>query len=131
MRMDAKTMGEYIAAHPSHIRKLLRSMRQAIKKAAPMAEEAVRYGIPTFRLNGNLVHFGAFKNHIGFYPTASGIAVFKADLARFRSSKGAVQFPIDLPLPLALVRKITKYRVMENFMKSPKPASVVKGRRKE
>jgi uncharacterized protein YdhG (YjbR/CyaY superfamily) len=117
MRMDAKTMDEYIAAYPLAIRKLLNSMRKTIKKAAPMAEEAVRYGIPTFRLNGNLVHFGAFKHHIGFYPTASGIAAFRADLARFKNSKGAVQFPFGEPLPLALVSKITKHRVKENLLK--------------
>jgi uncharacterized protein YdhG (YjbR/CyaY superfamily) len=129
MRLNFKTMDGYIAAHPADIRKLLNSMRQAIRKAAPMAEEAVRYGLPTYRLNGNLVHFGAFKHHIGFYPTPSGIAPFQAELAQFKCSKGAIQFPMNQPLPLSLVARITKHRVAENLSDHAKSRQGTKRRR--
>jgi uncharacterized protein YdhG (YjbR/CyaY superfamily) len=92
-------------------------MRATIHKAAPEAAEKISYGIPTFYLNGNLVHFAAFANHIGFYPTSSGTAAFKKELGALKSSKGAVQFPKDKPLPLALVTKIVKFRVKENLNK--------------
>lgn len=85
-----------------------------VRKAAPEAEEAISYGIPTFKLHGNLVHFAAFKNHIGFFPAPSGIAAFKKELAAYKGAKGSVQFPLDQPLPLALITKIVKFRVKEN-----------------
>ncbi len=112
-----KDIDEYLERHSSEDQRLLRQMRATIHKAAPEAAEKISYGIPTFYLNGNLVHFAAFAHHIGFYPTASGIAGFKKQLAPFGSSKGAVQFPKDKRLPLTLVTKIVKFRVKENLHK--------------
>lgn len=109
---------KYIAGFPKITQLLLEKMRATIKKAAPNAEETVGYGIPTFKLNGNLVHFAGYKNHIGFYPAPSAIKVFEKELSVYDSAKGSVQFPIDKPLPLALVTKIVKYRVKENEEKS-------------
>jgi uncharacterized protein YdhG (YjbR/CyaY superfamily) len=109
---------EYIGMYPKEIQEMLQSIRRTIKKAAPSAEEAISYQIPTFKLNGNLVHFAAFKNHIGFYPASSGIQAFKQELSAYKLSKGTVQFPIDKKLPLGLISKIVKYRVQENYSKS-------------
>ena len=111
------TIDEYIAGYPKNIQKLLEEVRVTIKKAAPGAEEAIKYGIPTFILNGNLVHFGGFKNHIGFYPAPSGIEEFKKELSKYAGAKGSVQFPIDKPMPLALITKIVKFRVKKNLEK--------------
>jgi uncharacterized protein YdhG (YjbR/CyaY superfamily) len=107
------TIDEYITAFPANIQTILQKMRHTIHEAAPEATEAISYQMPTFKLNGNLVHFAAFKNHIGFYPTASGIEQFKAELSPYKWSKGAVQFPLDKPLPLELVKKIVAFRVKE------------------
>ncbi len=93
-------------------------MRSTIAKAAPKADEAISYGMPTFKLQGNLVHFAGYKNHIGFYPAPSGIVNFAEDLKKYQTSKGAIQFPIDEKLPLALVTKIVKFRVKENLAKA-------------
>lgn len=114
----AGSIDEYIAAYPMPIRKLLQKIRVTIKKAAPAAVEAIRYGIPTFILHGNLVHFGGYKNHIGFYPAPSGIDAFKKELSVFEGSKGTIRFPNDKPLPLSLITKIVKYRVQVNTDKS-------------
>ncbi len=111
IRIHAATIDEYISGFPKDIQKILQEMRAEIRKAAPEAEEAIKYGIPTFTLNGNLVHFGGFKNHIGFYPTPSGIEAFRKELSVYNGAKGSIQFPIDKPLPLALIRKIVKFRV--------------------
>ena len=111
------TIDEYIAGFPKNVQKLLEEVRTTIKKAAPEAEEAIKYGIPTFILNGNLVHFGGFKNHIGFYPAPSGIEEFKKELSKYAGAKGSVQFPIDKPMPLALITKIVKFRVKKNLEK--------------
>jgi uncharacterized protein YdhG (YjbR/CyaY superfamily) len=108
---------KYIAGFPKTTQLLLEKMRATIKKAVPKAEETVGYGIPTFKLNGNLVHFGGYKNHIGFYPAPSAIKAFEKDLSMYDGAKGSVQFPVDKPLPLALVTKIVKYRVKENEAK--------------
>jgi uncharacterized protein YdhG (YjbR/CyaY superfamily) len=108
------TIDDYIAACPKETQKILQDLRATIKVAAPDAREKISYQIPTFDLHGNLVHFAAFKNHIGFYPTPSGIKAFKKELAIYESAKGSVQFPIDKPLPLKLVSKIVKFRVAEN-----------------
>ncbi|RPI70828.1 MAG: hypothetical protein EHM47_11410 [Ignavibacteriales bacterium] len=107
------TIDEYISTFPDNIQKILEDVRQTIKSAAPNAEEAISYQIPTFKLNGNLVHFAAFKNHIGFYPAPSGQEAFKKELSVYKSGKGSVQFPIDKPMPLKLITKIVKYRVKE------------------
>jgi uncharacterized protein YdhG (YjbR/CyaY superfamily) len=102
------------------VRAILNELRQTIKETAPEARETISYQMPTFTLNGNLVHFAAFKNHIGFYPTPTGVEAFKEDLSRYKGAKGSVQFPIDQPLPLSLIRRIVEYRVQENLMKKTK-----------
>jgi uncharacterized protein YdhG (YjbR/CyaY superfamily) len=109
-----KTIDEYINTFPAITQNILGKIRQTIREAAPDAEEAISYQIPTFRLNGNLVHFAAFKNHIGFYPASKAIEVFKAELSSYKTSKGAIQFPLGKPIPFALISKITKFRVTEN-----------------
>lgn len=108
-----KTVAQYIRTFPEDVQEKLESIRQTIRKAAPNAEESISYQIPTFKLNGNLVHFAAFKNHIGFYPGSKAIVVFNRELKSYKSSKGAVQFPLDKPMPLSLIQKIVKYRVKE------------------
>ena len=111
---QAETIDEYIAAFPSDVRKLLGEMRKAVREAAPGAEEAIRYRMPAFRLNGeNLVFFAAFAHHIGFYPVPSGIEAFKNELAPYKQGKGSVQFPLDKPVPYDLVKKIVRFRVAE------------------
>ena len=107
-------INQYIAAFPAGVQKILQDVRTVISKAAPDAEEAIKYGIPTFVLGGNLVHFGGFKTHIGFYPAPSGIEAFKNELSKYKLAKGSVQFPLDRPLPLALIARIVKFRVREN-----------------
>ena len=108
----------FIAAFPEETQKLLQQIRTTIKEAAPDAEECISYGIPTLKYKGNLVHFSAYKAHIGFYPTASGIAVFKNELSAYKCSKGAVQFPIGQPLPLEIITRIVKFRLKENTEKA-------------
>jgi len=114
------TIDEYIATFPAETQKILQEIRALIKAAAPEAREKISYQMPTFDLNGNLVHFAAFKNHIGFYPTPSGIEAFKDELSGYAGAKGSVQFPIDQPMPLDLMRRIVEYRVAENMKKSKK-----------
>jgi uncharacterized protein YdhG (YjbR/CyaY superfamily) len=115
--IKAESIDAYIAGFPPDIQKRLETIRTAIRKAAPQAEEDIKYAIPTFTLNGNLVHFAAFKNHIGFYPAPTGIEAFKKETAPYEAGKGSLQFPLDSPLPLALVTKIVKFRVKENLQK--------------
>ena len=113
--IPAKNIDEYIAFFSGNVGERLIKLRAIIKKAAPMAEEKMSYAIPTFTVGGkNLVHFAAFKTHIGFFPGPSGIAAFARELKAYKTSKGAVQFPLDKPLPLALITRIVKYRVNEN-----------------
>jgi uncharacterized protein YdhG (YjbR/CyaY superfamily) len=112
------TIEEYLALYPRATQKIVKQVLAVIRKAAPRAEESINYGIPTFNYLGNLVHVGAYKHHIGFYPAPSGIQNFKKELARYKTSKGAVQFPIDEPLPLKLIAAIVKFRVMENEAKA-------------
>lgn len=118
-RAKPNTIDEFIATYPAEIQAILQQVRATIKKAAPEAEETINYGIPTFVLNGNLVHFSAFKTHIGFYPTPDGILAFKKELSKYEGAKGSVQFPFDKPMPLALIARIVKFRVKEN-LKKPK-----------
>jgi uncharacterized protein YdhG (YjbR/CyaY superfamily) len=118
-----KTIDEYINTFPEDVRTILKQLRQAIKEVAPEAEETINYQIPTFTLHGNLVHFAAFKSHIGFYPTPSGMEAFKKELSPYKGAKGSVQFPIDQPLPLTLVRRIVEYRVKENLERQQKKKS--------
>jgi uncharacterized protein YdhG (YjbR/CyaY superfamily) len=113
-RSQFKTIDEFVAGFPKNVRDVLEELRRAIRESAPKAEEAISYGIPTFDLNGkHLVHFSAYKNHVGFYPTSSGIEAFKKELSPFKTSKGTVQFPLDKPIPLDLVKKIVRFRVKE------------------
>ena len=107
------SIDEYIATFPPEVARRLAAMRATIREHAPDAEERIAYRMPTFWQDGNLVHFAAFANHIGFYPTPSGIAAFAKELARYAHAKGSVQFPHDEPLPLALVAKIVEARVRE------------------
>lgn len=115
MNNSFKTIDEYIQNFPDDIQERLQKIRATIKDAAPEAEEAISYAMPTFKLNGNLVHFAAFTNHIGFYPAPSGMEEFQDELSLYKSGKGSVQFPLDKPLPLDLVSKIVKYRVNQNL----------------
>jgi uncharacterized protein YdhG (YjbR/CyaY superfamily) len=115
--VQAKNIDEYISAFPEDVQNLLQQIRKTISDAAPQATETISYAIPTFRLNGNLVHFAAFKNHIGFYPAPMGLEAFKDELAPYLAGKGTAQFPIDKPLPLDLIRKIVKFRVEKNLEK--------------
>lgn len=117
---SSSTIDAYIADFPNDVRKLLTQMRTAIGEAAPKATEAISYGIPTFKLNGNLVHFGGFKNHVSFFPGSSGVAAFKKELKEYVVTKGTIQFPLDKKLPIGLIKKITKYRVKENEAKKKK-----------
>jgi len=116
-RFKGKTIDEYIGTFPPKTRKALEELRQAIRGAAPQAEETIRYAIPTFTFNGNLVHFAAYDKHIGFYPAPSGIAAFKEDLAGFESAKGSVRFPLDRPLPFTIIQRIVRFRVAEQLKK--------------
>jgi uncharacterized protein YdhG (YjbR/CyaY superfamily) len=108
-----KGIDEYIAGFPKNVREVLRQVRATIAKAAPDAAEAIKYQIPTFVLNGNLVHFAAFKNHIGFYPTPSAIEAFEGELAPYLHAKGSAQFPLHEPMPLGLIERIVEFRVEE------------------
>jgi uncharacterized protein YdhG (YjbR/CyaY superfamily) len=114
-RTAARTIDEYISGYPDDVQEILEKIRMTIRKAAPEAQETIKYGIPTFTLNGNLVHFAAFKNHIGFYPTPSGIEKFRKELSVYEGAKGSVQFPLDKPMPLSLISKLVKFRVKENM----------------
>jgi uncharacterized protein YdhG (YjbR/CyaY superfamily) len=114
------TIDGYIASFPVNIQKILQELRAVIRAAAPDASEKISYQIPTFYQNGNLVHFAAFKHHIGFYPTSSGTEHFKQELLAYECSKGTIRFPIDQPLPFELISKIVAFRVKENLAKAPK-----------
>lgn len=114
MVKKAATFATYLEDCPKEAQARLRAMRAAIRKAAPDADEAISYGVPTFKLNGNLVHFGGYKKHIGFYPGAEAIKVFAKELAPYKTARGSAQFPHDEPLPIALVTKIVKFRVKQN-----------------
>ena len=113
-----KTIDEYIAGFPPDVQAILQKIRLTIRKAAPDAKETISYQMPTFTLNGNLVHFAAFKTHIGFYPVPTGIEQFKTELAAYKQGKGSVQFPLDQPIPYGLISKIVKFRVKENLAKA-------------
>lgn len=104
----------YLAGFPEEVRQVLEQVRAAIRAAAPDAQETIKYGLPTFVLHGNLVHYGGFKQHVGFYPVPSGIEAFRAELARYPQGKGSVRFPLDEPMPLDLIARIVRYRVEEN-----------------
>jgi uncharacterized protein YdhG (YjbR/CyaY superfamily) len=119
-KTSSKEIDKYIAGFPKEVQAILNKVRATIRKAAPDALETINYGIPTFTLNGNLVHFAGFKKHIGFYPAPSGIEKFKKELSVYKGAKGSVQFPLDEPIPYALITRIVKFRVKENLAKGKK-----------
>jgi len=110
-----KDIDEYISGFPKEVQEILHNIRKTIREAAPGAEEKISYGMPTFTLKGNLVHFAAYKKHIGFYPTPSGIEKFKNRISVYEWSKGAVKFPLDEQVPFDLIREIVRFRVKENL----------------
>ena len=113
-----KTVDEYLNSVPASTRDILEKLREIILKSAPKAEEVISYNMPAIKLNGILVWYAAYKKHIGFYPSASPIKIFKDELTNYKTSKGAIQFPIDKPLPIALIKKIVKHRVVSNSEKA-------------
>lgn len=116
-KQEYKSIDEYISYFPEHIQNKLIELREAIREQAPEAQEKISYQMPTFYLKGNLFHFAAHSKHIGFYPTPSGIDSFKSELSKYKSAKGSVQFPIEEPLPIELIKNIVKFRVEENMQK--------------
>jgi uncharacterized protein YdhG (YjbR/CyaY superfamily) len=121
-RKAPRDIDEYIAGFPQDVQVLLQKMRTTIRKAAPEAQETISYQIPTFRLKGNLVHFAAYKRHIGFYPTSSGVEKFKKEISGYKWARGTIQFPLDKPIPFDLISKIVSFRVAENRKKAEKKA---------
>lgn len=117
MAAKHNTIDEYISDFPIEVQKILEKVRTTIQKAAPDATEAIKYAIPTFVLNGNLVHFAAFKNHIGFYPATVGMEEFEKELSIYKKGKGSVQFPLGEPIPYDLISKITRFRTKQNSEK--------------
>jgi uncharacterized protein YdhG (YjbR/CyaY superfamily) len=113
-----KNIDEYIACFPEDIQALLKQIRATVKEAAPGAEETIKYAMPTFTFNGNLVYFAAFKKHVGFYPVPTGNAAFEQELSGYKTGKGSVQFPYNKPLPLALISKMVKFWVNRNLEKA-------------
>ncbi len=111
---------EYIAGFPNHIQEILKQVRVTVKEAAPAAEETIKYEMPTFTLNGNLVHFAAFKNHIGFYPAPTENEEFKKELSGYKTGRGSVQFPVDKPMPLNLITKIVMLEVKKHLERAEK-----------
>jgi uncharacterized protein YdhG (YjbR/CyaY superfamily) len=123
--MDTKqpapqTIDEYISRFSPDVQEILQKIRATIREAAPDATEKISYQMPTFYFNGNLVHFAAFKNHIGFYPVPSGIEAFKEELSAYPQGKGSVQFPLDRPIPYDLIKRVTQFRMEENLRKAAK-----------
>jgi uncharacterized protein YdhG (YjbR/CyaY superfamily) len=118
METKITTIDEYINAFPHEVQEHLKQIRETIKNVAPQAKEKISYGMPTFYLNGNLIHFAGYKNHIGLYPAPQGIEAFKDELSIYKGAKGSVQFPLNKPMPLDLIAKITRYRVKNALEKS-------------
>ena len=125
-RPQPKDIDEYITAFPPDIQEILQRIRATIREAAPDAQEAISYAMPTFKLYGNLVHFAAFKKHIGFYPTPSGTEKFQQQISGYKAAKGSIQFPLDQPIPYDLITAIVKFRVQENLA-----AAAAKARKKK
>jgi uncharacterized protein YdhG (YjbR/CyaY superfamily) len=109
------TVDEYIAGFPREVQQILEKIRATVRRAAPGAEETISYRIPSYTLKGKLVYFAGFKKHIGFYPRVTGISKFKRELSKYEGAKGSVKFPLEMPVPLSLIRKIVKFRVKENL----------------
>jgi uncharacterized protein YdhG (YjbR/CyaY superfamily) len=115
MNTKFQTVEEYIATFPPKTKKFLKDLRATIKQAAPLAEEAISYNMPAFKLHGMLIWYAGYKEHIGLYPKTTVIQTFKKDLEGYKLSKGTIQFPLDQPLPLDLITRIVKYRIKENL----------------
>ncbi|WP_284651213.1 iron chaperone [Flavobacterium terrisoli] len=120
MKTGFETVDDYIALQPSAVKPLLESIRKTIKETAPQAEECISYQMPAYKHKGALVYFAAYKNHIGFYPTSTGIKAFPKEIAAYKNSKGAVQFPLDQPIPHDLIRKMVLFKINENLNKIKK-----------
>ncbi|RYF72676.1 MAG: hypothetical protein EOO39_11740 [Cytophagaceae bacterium] len=124
LKPTPKTIDEYLYDFPEAVQEMMEHLRQAIRDAAPEAVETISYQMPAFMLAGKLVYFAGYKNHIGFYPTPSGITAFKDELSAYNCAKGTVQFPLDKPLPIDLITRIVKFRVQENLAKAKKVTRV-------
>lgn len=116
----SQAVDTYIQSFPETVQARLKSIRQAVHDLVPEADEAMTYGIPTFKYHGNLVHYASFDNHIGFYPTPSGIAAFRKEISSYKNAKGSVQFPHSEVLPLELIIRITQFRIDENLSNAQK-----------
>jgi uncharacterized protein YdhG (YjbR/CyaY superfamily) len=127
-RLHPTDIDEYIAGFPPDVQAILEQIRETIKTAAPDAQETISYAMPTFKLRGNLVHFAAYKKHIGFYPTPSGTEHFQQQIAGYKAAKGSIQFPLDQSIPYALIAEIVKFRVQENLERAEAKA---KGKKKK
>lgn len=127
----AKNTDDYIRQFPEKQQAALEQIRKAIKAAAPVAEEVISYQMPAYKQNGMLVYFAGYENHVGFYPTPSGIEAFKKELAVYKGAKGSVQFPIDKPLPLGLIKKIVQFRIKENAENVKLKPAAKKGKSKK
>lgn len=114
-KVKPKTIDEYIAVFPKDVQEILEKIRGTVKKAAPEAQETIKYDMPTFTLNGNLVHFATFKNHIGFFPPVKGLEKYRAELSAYEGPKGSLKFPLDKPIPYELIGEIVSFRVQENL----------------
>ncbi len=114
-----QSMDAYIEQFAPEVQSLLRALREAIRRRAPEAVECISYRMPTFTMNGNLVHFAAYERHIGFYPTPSAVTAFEDELAEYEHAKGSIRFPLDKPLPLELIERIVSFRVAENARREP------------
>ena len=112
-----ESIDEYILQFTPEVQEILKTLRKVIKEAAPAASEKISYQMPTFALYGNLVHFAAYKNHIGFYPAPSGVDTFKEELSKYKGAKGSIQFPIEEPMPYEFISRMVKFRVAENIKK--------------
>ncbi len=117
-KIEFKDIDSYIATFPTNVQEKLEQVRNAIKSSAPKAEEVISYNMPAFKYHGFLVYFAGYKNHIGFYSLPSGHKAFEKELSKYKQGKGSVQFPLDKPMPLALIKKMVKFRVKENSEKA-------------
>jgi uncharacterized protein YdhG (YjbR/CyaY superfamily) len=130
MKKAAADIDEYIAGFPTKVQKILQKVRKTIQKAAPDAAEAISYAIPTFKLNGNLVHFAGYQNHIGLYPAPRGVAEFEVEMERYGGGKGTARFQLDEPIPYELIARITTFRVGENMEKAAAKSTKRRGSKK-
>jgi uncharacterized protein YdhG (YjbR/CyaY superfamily) len=129
-RTAPRNIDEYIADFPDEVQRVLNRVRKTIRKAAPEAEETISYRIPAFTLEGYLVYFAAWKNHIGFYPASAGITKFKKELSKYQVAKGSVRFPLDEPMPLDLIGRIVKFRARENLQRAAAKSKKAGNRRR-